>query len=188
MLLGDIYYLTNYKFLRRRLNTKKSKLELSGAGGNWQVIDEADDSTVIQQQDRVSCGPACAEMLLKAYGVNNISQKLIASVSGTPVSVCNLVQTINELDSNALRQWIGGGLDIPGASDEELLEILMSTGVWLAELREQGTRLGHIVVVDGYDTFSRLCIRDPWNKTKYTMEKEAFLSFWTLQGIYLKKL
>lgn len=170
------------------MSTEKSKLEFSGAGGNWEVIDEADGSNVIQQQDRVSCGPACVEMLLKAYGINDVSQKLIASISGTPVSVCNLVQTINQLDSNASRQWVGGRLDIPGASDEELLTILMSTGVWLAELREQGARLGHIVVVDGYDTFGRLCILDPWNKTKYKMEKEVFLLFWTLQAIYLKKL
>jgi len=92
------------------LNTEKSKLEFSGAGGNWQVIDEVDDPTVIQQQDRVSCGPACAEMLLKALGVNDISQERIASVSGTPVTVNNLAQVIQELDSNISRKWIGGFL------------------------------------------------------------------------------
>ncbi|MDJ0619806.1 MAG: papain-like cysteine protease family protein [Calothrix sp. MO_192.B10] len=170
------------------MNTEKSKLEFSGAGGNWQVIDEVDDPTVIQQKDSASCGPACAEMLLKALGINHISQELIASVSGTPVSVCNLAQAIQELDSDTSRQWIGGGFEIPGASDEELLEILMSTGVWLAELREQGARLGHIVVVDGYNTDGRLCIRDPWDKTQYKMDKYTFLQYWTFQGIYLKKL
>ncbi|MGL4622917.1 MAG: C39 family peptidase [Chroococcidiopsis sp.] len=170
------------------MNTEKLQLDFSGAGGNWQVIDEVDDPGVIQQYDRVSCGPACAEMLLKVYGVNEISQELIASVSGTPVSVYNLAQAIQQLDSNASRQWIGGGLDISGASDEELLEALVSTGIWIAEFRELGARLGHIVVVDGYDASGRLCIRDPWNKTKYKMEKETFLQFWTLQGIYLKKL
>lgn len=87
-----------------------------------------------------------------------------------------------------MRQWIGVGLDILGASDEELLEALMSTGVWIAEFRELGARLSHIVVVDGYDAFGRFCIRNPWNKTKYKMEKETFLQFWTLQGIYLKNL
>lgn len=170
------------------MNTEKSKLEFSGAGGNWQVIDEVDDTMVIQQRDRISCGPACAEMLLKSLAINNISQELIASVSGTPVSVYNLAQAIQQLDSDASRQWMGGGLDIPKASDAELLEVIMSTGVWIAEFRELGARLGHLVVVDGYDASSRLCIRDPWNKTKYKMEKEAFLQFWTLQGIYLKKL
>jgi len=170
------------------LNTEKSKLEFSGAGGNWQVIDEVDDPTVIQQQDRVSCGPACAEMLLKALGVNDISQERIASVSGTPVTVNNLAQVIQELDSNISRKWIGGFLGISGASDEELLEVLMSTGFWIAELREQRSRLGHLVVVNGFDTDGRLYIQDPWDKTQYKMDKDTFLQYWTFQGIYLKKL
>lgn len=170
------------------MNTEKSKLEFSGAGGNWQVIDEVDDPTVIQQQDNVSCGPACAEMLLKALGVNNISQERIASVTGTPVTVNNLAQAIQELDNDTSRKWIGGGFEIQGASDEELLEVLMSTGLWMAELREPKASLGHLVVVNGFDTNGRLCIQDPWDKTQYKMDKYTFLEYWTLQGIYLKKL
>ncbi|MHC5675644.1 papain-like cysteine protease family protein [Nostoc sp.] len=167
------------------MNTEKSKLEFSGAGGNWQVIDEVDDPTVIKQQDSLSCGPACAEILLKALGVNDISQERIASVSGTPVNVYILAQSIQELDNDTSRKWIEGSLDIPGANDEELLEVLMSTGFWIAELREQRSRLGHLVVVNGFDTDGRLCIRDPWNQTQYKMDKYTFLQYWTLQGIYL---
>ncbi|GAA6623178.1 hypothetical protein [Scytonema sp. NUACC26] len=170
------------------MDTEKSKLEFSGAGGNWSVIDEVNDPRVIQQKDRVSCGPACAEMVMKTVGIEDISQEVIASVSGTPVNVYNLVEAINQLDAQGSRQWFGGGLDIPGANDAELLEVLMSTGVWIAEFREVGARLGHLVVVDGYDAFDRLYIRAPWNQTKYKMEKDTFLQFWTLQGIYLKKL
>lgn len=80
--------------------------ELSGAGGKWKVIDETGDSTVIQQRDTISCGPACAEMLLKYLGINDVNQELIASVTGTPVNIYNLAQAINQLDNNKLRQWM----------------------------------------------------------------------------------
>ena len=36
----------------------------NGAGGYWRVIDEVAMTMVIQQQDRLSSGPACGEMLL----------------------------------------------------------------------------------------------------------------------------
>jgi filamentous hemagglutinin len=162
--------------------------ELCGAGGNWQVIDEVYDLTVIQQQDCLSCGPACAEMLLKALAINDLTQEKIALQTGTPVSVLNLAQTLNQLDFSRSRRWIGGCLEIPEASFEELLEVLMSTGTWIAELREPRARLGHLVVVDGFDKLGRILIRDPWDGTKYRMEREEFLPYWTLQGIYVRKL
>lgn len=162
--------------------------ELSGAGGKWKVIDETGDSTVIQQRDTISCGLACAEMLLKYLGIYDVDQEFIASVTGTPVRVCDLAQAINQLDYDKSRQWEGGGLDIPGANDAELLSVLMSTGIWIAELRELGVRLGHLVVVNGYDINGRLLILDPWQQTRYKMDEETFLQYWTLQGIYSKKL
>jgi filamentous hemagglutinin len=79
-------------------------------------------------------------------------------------------------------------LEIPGASFAELLEVLMSTGAWIAELREPGARLGHLVVVDAFDALGRILIRDPWDGTKYKMDKEEFLQYWTLQGIYKREL
>lgn len=77
---------------------------------------------------------------------------------------------------------------IPGASDAELLSVLISTGIWIAELRELGASLGHLVVVNGYDINGRLLILDPWQKTRYKMDEETFLQYWTLRGIYCKKL
>ncbi|MEQ9668613.1 hypothetical protein [Coleofasciculus sp. G2-EDA-02] len=41
---------------------------LGAAGGSWRVIDEVFDSTVVLQQDNLSCAPACGEMLLKEWG------------------------------------------------------------------------------------------------------------------------
>lgn len=181
--------LKQLKIKGKRLSTDFSKPEeLSGAGGKWKVIDETGDSTVIQQRDTISCGPAYAEMLLKYLGINDVDQEFIALVTGTPVRVYDLAQAINQLDYDKSRQWIGGGLDIPGANDAELLSVLMSTGIWIAELRELGVRLGHLVVVNGYDINGRLLILDPWQQTRYKMDEETFLQYWTLQGIYSKKL
>jgi len=64
----------------------------------------------------------------------------------------------------------------------------MSTGAWIAELREPRARLGHLVVVDGWDALGRILIRDPWDGTRYKMDKEEFLQYWTLQGIYKREL
>ncbi|MGK7905534.1 MAG: papain-like cysteine protease family protein [Hormoscilla sp.] len=165
-----------------------SDYTVSGAGGNWPVIDEGEYPTVIQQQNRLSCGPASAEMLLRIQGVNNLTQEIIASETGVPVTVPDLALALNRLDPSSSRQWIGGGLEIPGASFAEVLEVLTATGPWIAELREPGARLGHLVVVNGFDALGRIEIADPWNRTQYKMDKDEFLQYWTLQGIYLRKL
>ncbi|BDA69637.1 hypothetical protein CAL7716_038030 [Calothrix sp. PCC 7716] len=103
--LGRYVLLKQLKIKGKRLSSDFSKPEeLSGAGGKWKVIDETSDSTVIQQRDTISCGPACAEMLLKYLGVNDVNQELIASVTGTPVNVYNLAQAINMLDYEKSRQ------------------------------------------------------------------------------------
>lgn len=140
---------------------------LSGAGGYWQVIDEVASTMVIQQQDRLSCGPACAEMLLRDFGITNVSQAVIARLTGVPVNVPALAAILNQLDDSGLRTWIGGFFEIEGASEIDVLGVLMETGSWIADLRETGGRLGHLVVVDGYDAQKRLCIRDPWEGTTY---------------------
>jgi len=169
------------------LSSQEETPSLSGAGGNWRVIDEVVDPTVIQQQDRLSCGPACAETLLRERGINNITQAEIAALSGTPVSVPDLTRALNQLAEEGSSQWMGGYLDIPGTSSIELLEVLISTGTWIAELREPGARLGHLVVVDGCDALGRICIRDPWDGTKYKMEPEEFWQYWTQMGIYVRE-
>ena len=51
-----------------------------------------------------------------------------------------------------------------------------------------GARLGHLVVIDGYDPQGRVTIRDPWDGTQYKMEKDEFLQYWTLQAIYTRNL
>ena len=161
---------------------------LSGAGGYWQVIDEVASKSVIQQQDRLSCGPACAEMVLIDFGITNVSQAVIARLTGVPVNVPALAAVLNQVDNSGLRTWIGGFFEIEGASDEDVLGVLMETGSWIADLRETGGRLGHLVVVDGYDDQGRLCIRDPWEGTTYKIETDEFLKYWTLSGIYARPI
>ncbi len=170
------------------MNTDDLTLELSGAGGNWQVIDEVDDPTVIKQQDCLSCGPACGEMLLREQGISHINQENIASIGETPVNVSGLAETLNQLDPSDSRQWVGGYLEIPGANSGDVLELLIGEGSWIAELREPEARLGHLVVIDGLDSLWKILIKDPWDGVRYTMDKEEFLQFWTMQGIYRKEL
>ena len=156
---------------------------LSGAGGNWQVIDEIAARDVVQQQDNLSCGPACGEMLLGDRGINGANQSLIAAETGVPVSAEDLAIALNILDATSSRFWLGGTISLPGATNYEIVEVLISTGSWAAILWETLAELGHIVIVDGLDD-TKIMIRDPWNATKYKMELEEFLNYWNLQAVY----
>ncbi|NJK77471.1 MAG: hypothetical protein HC942_30580 [Microcoleus sp. SU_5_6] len=157
---------------------------LSGAGGNWQVIDEIPDRAVVQQQNRLSCGPACGEMLLSDRGIYNTNQSLIATETGVPVNVENLAIALNTLDASNSRFWVGGTVSLPGATNYEIVEVLINTGSWAAVLWETLADLGHIVIVDGLDGTGKIMIRDPWNATKYKMELAEFLNYWNLQAVY----
>ena len=85
-------------------------------------------------------------------------------------------------------EWRGGGLEIEGLDFDELFNCLISTGVWMAELRELGARLGHLVIIDGVDNQGRVLIRDPWHGTSYKMAKIEFINYWTLRGIFWASL
>ena len=58
----------------------------------------------------------------------------------------------------------------------------------MAELRELGARLGHLVIIDGVDDQERVLIRDPWHGTSYKMTKIEFINYWTLRGIFWTNL
>ena len=51
------------------------------AGGNWRIIEEIVDSEAVRQQDSLSCGAACGEILLKSKGITNITQSRIVRES-----------------------------------------------------------------------------------------------------------
>ena len=44
-------------------------MDLAGAGGKWKTINELKDPTVIEQENEVSCGEACGQMLFKNPGL-----------------------------------------------------------------------------------------------------------------------
>lgn len=159
--------------------------EQAGAGGNWPVIDEILDPEVVQQQNDLSCGSACGEMLLKERGINNINQAMIANETGVPVTCPNLANVLNAIDlPEGIQQWVGGPLAIPGATDCQLFETLNNTGSWAAVLWEVGAGLGHMVLVDGLDETGYVLIRDPWDGTRYKMTKGDFLKYWTTQAVF----
>ncbi|KYC40619.1 hypothetical protein WA1_26245 [Scytonema hofmannii PCC 7110] len=158
---------------------------LSGAGGNWQVIDEVVDPKVVKQQDGLSCGPACAEMLLKDRGIN-VNQTMIAEHTGVPLDSRTLALVLNALDTESSRKWMGGCLTIPGATESQLLNTLNTTGSWAALLKQLRplVKLSHVVIVDGIDNTGYILIRDPWEGTRYKMRREDFLFHWTTDAIF----
>lgn len=46
----------------------------AGAGGDWPVIDEKSDPTVVRQILDASCVSACGEMLMRDRGEGSLSQ------------------------------------------------------------------------------------------------------------------
>lgn len=159
--------------------------QVSGAGGDWQVIHEVIDRSVVRQRNKLACGIACGEMLLRDRGIEDVDQARLARDTKVPVSCGGLARTLNTVSPKGVGVWIGGSLRIPKASDVELFEVLNSTGSWAAVLRQPLARYGHIVIADGIDVTGRVLIRDPWEGTRYRMEMQEFLNYWTTEGIFL---
>jgi hypothetical protein len=109
----------------------------TGAGGDWDVIDEVPGGAV-GQTHLIGCVEACGEML-----------------AGVPQSA------LSANSSEALAALLGGswrgGYVGPGQFDA-----LMGTGSWGAELFVGGSVPHHMVVVDGFGPGGNLLIRDPW--------------------------
>jgi predicted double-glycine peptidase len=164
---------------------------LLGAGGDWRVLNEQVDPTVMKQFNQDACGAACGQMLLHDRGVENVTQQAIAQATGgVPMRVQELAIALNQL-GNLPGEWIGQGVRIPGAEDGDLLPVLSRTGSWGAGFWEDEAIIGHIVIVDGIEE-DRVLIRDPWgidwrsrHGTRYTMELAEFLSVWTRQAVFL---
>lgn len=161
--------------------------EFSGAaGGSGRILDEVFDSNVVRQQDKLSCAPACGEMLLKERGINDVTQAEIAAVTGVPVDVRYLAIVLNSLAPSNMGVWRGGNFGVELPQMLNLLERLMAKGSWAAEMKEFGNPIAHLVIVDGFDEVGRVRIRDPWHGSRYKMEKEEFLNYWNTRGVYLE--
>lgn len=152
-----------------------------GAGGKWKIFEEILDPRVIRQRDRRSCGLACGEMLLKELGIDHIDQQTIGTRIDVPVDVSELGEVLNTFTPRNDGKWQGTGFLY--RSPEETVTWLTERGIWVAEFREIGEGIGHLVIVDGFDKRQRLRIRDPWEGTSYKMDRREFVKHWTLRGI-----
>lgn len=158
----------------------------AGAGGKWTTINERKDDSVVKQENDLSCGVACAEMIFRKKGLD-INQLQIREIAGSPTWAEQLAFAMNQLNSTSDGKWQGGFFNIIGATDKQIFLSLCQTGSWIAELREPLAKIGHFVVVDGIDNEEKPLIRDPWDGTSYKMEIEEFLNHWTFQGIFWRK-
>ncbi|WP_246884582.1 hemagglutinin repeat-containing protein, partial [Pseudomonas protegens] len=121
-----------------------SEKVLGGAGGNWKVINEVVDPSVVKQVNSLSCGQACVEMMLGDRKIN-ASQNVISKLAGDGATYeTQLASVLNKLDSSGSRKWVGSGVD---ADDIGTFHGLSSTGAWAAQLWERGSKIGHWVVV-----------------------------------------
>lgn len=162
-----------------------------GAGGQWKVVGERPDPTVVKQFNQDACAAACGEMLLRDRSIETISQQDIARVAdGLPMELEDLTEILNDL-SGLPGRWKGGAVKLPSATDRQLLQALNSTGSWTAGLWDDENPIGHAVIVDGFDSKGRLLIRDPWGLgrrakcgSRYKMEEQTFLRVWSLQAVY----
>ncbi len=161
-------------------------MDLAGAGGKWKTINELKDPTVIQQENDVSCGAACGQMLFKNQGIN-VEQEQLNALAGCPTWSEQLAYAMNQLTLCEDGEWKGGYFKIPLSTVRQVFLSLCTTGSWIAELREPLTKMGHFVVVDGIDEQEKPIIRDPWDGTRYKMEIDEFLKHWTQQGVFWKR-
>ncbi|WP_117210971.1 hypothetical protein [Allorhizocola rhizosphaerae] len=136
-----------------------------GAGGKWPTIDERQGG-VVAQIDDMSCVSAVGEML-----------------SGRPQR-----ELIEELGSPSSAPPLARALGPPWRyrnCDDDEIEMLNQSAPWGAELYDGNGRLGHMVLVDGFDAGGRLMIRDPADGgTTYKMDLDDFRRYWNGNAVY----
>ncbi len=166
--------------------TLPKRVPKGGAGGKWPAHNETPDPSGVQQLDSIHCGPACGQMLLRDRGLD-VSQEAIAAEAGVPTYTDALTRALNRVDTTGTGVWQGGTLGLPGASTEQVIMTLTRSGSWAAMLYETGEELAHWVVVKGIDDAGMLVIRDPMQKTIYTMTMDEFVDVWILHGVFKRR-
>ncbi|MGG4672872.1 DUF637 domain-containing protein [Providencia sp. Me1] len=141
-----------------------------GAGGNWNVMNEIVDPTVVKQVTPTSCGAACGEMILKDRNIFTSQIKL-----GTELTSMNsLANKLNKVDSG----WVANNVS------SSSFESLNRTGSWSAMMWDSGNKVGHWVVVKGVDNGGNVIINDPFKGTRYTMKVNEFKDAWNGHSVY----
>jgi hypothetical protein len=136
-----------------------------GAGGGWATIGE-EAGGAIGQTTQTSCGAACGEML------SGIAQAHLIDNAGAPTTPELLAQALG-------KGWRGGYV-----SPDKLDKLFALGRSFAAELYEGRERLGHFVVVDGFDA-GHVLIRDAWaGGSTYRMLLSEFERFWTGRVVF----
>ncbi len=149
----------------------KERIKKVGAGGFWKTISEKADFSVVKQLTPYSCVSAVGEMLLRERGISMTQQQIIDIIgeSSTTESLAALLNKIDKPRGN--QKWHGTIVDI-----DDLQKILEKVS-FAAVLRE-GSTLGHLVLVEGFDQKRLLKIKDPWDGTSYRMNIREFFRVW----------
>ncbi|XQS18722.1 VENN motif pre-toxin domain-containing protein [Citrobacter telavivensis] len=142
-----------------------------GAGGNWNVLDEIANPDVVKQTTPTSCGGACGEMLLKDRNIF-VDQTQIGTGLKSPE------QLARDLTKNSESSWSGGFVGF------EAYDALNQTGSWSAMMWDQGSKIGHWVVVKGTDSKGNVSIYDPWKGTSYKMTDKEFKGTWNGNAVF----
>ncbi|USR65793.1 DUF637 domain-containing protein [Providencia stuartii] len=141
-----------------------------GAGGNWNVMNEIVDPTVVKQVTPTSCGAACGEMLLRNRNIFTSQIEL-----GTELTSMNsLANKLNKVDSG----WVANNVS------SSSFQSLNSTGTWSAMMWDSGNKVGHWVVVKGVDNVGNVIVNDPFKGTRYTMKVNEFKDAWNGHSVY----
>lgn len=110
-----------------------------GAGGTWNVLDEIVDPNMVKQSTPTGCGGACGEMMLKDRNIF-VDQTQIGTGLKSPE------QLARDLAKNSESGWSGGFVGF------EACDALNKTGSWSAMMWDQGSKIGHWIVVKGTDS------------------------------------
>lgn len=140
---------------------------------------------VVLQQDDCACVFACGEMLSRG----KLKQSDLASLFRD--SIPSQLKEKNPLPMGTLKflaeqleaPWVGGLKSMSCQPEERFKLIQRHNSSWAAEFKVVDES-AHIVVVDGYSPSGKIMIRDPIDASKYELELEGFLRFWTLRGVH----
>jgi hypothetical protein len=174
---------TNARFdaLFAKMDQTAAKYEsLSGAGGDWRVLNERVSADVVQQFHPRTCVAAAGEMLSEG----RLDQQFLANEFKKywPAELQND-------HKKAAIEWLAKELGPDwkaGAISTKSLDALLEDGrCFCADFREPGYD-GHAVVVDGLDQKGNIRVRDPWKKTRYEMTRTDFLDAWKGQRVAFK--
>lgn len=143
----------------------------AGAGGDWPVLNERFSPDVVHQATREGCVAAVGEML--SEGRFNQSE-LFPEVQTMP---------------HILAERLGSEWRCDFVADKEtaFAELARRGKPWSAELKDVFAgriKMGHMVIVDGMDEAGNVMIRDPQDATRYEMNREDFIEYWTRRAIW----